>query len=98
MNAIANFLCEENKLDFQSALISDTSTDAAAIEQEIVLLQFIQDGVPKTKMASLLNLDHAHAEGVFNLIDSAFNLGSVHMGILKANQMFPEVSQKKTGD
>ena len=42
MNVIASFLRDENKLDFKSAqfltVISDTSIDAAVIEQETVLL------------------------------------------------------------
>ena len=37
-------------------------------------------------MAALMNLDHAHAEGVFNSIDSALDLCGVPMGILNANQ------------
>ena len=42
MNVISSFLREEDKLDFESAqfltVISGTSTDAAVIEQETVLL------------------------------------------------------------
>ena len=78
MTSIASFLLEQNKLEFQSArfltVFSDTSTGASVIEQETVLVQFVTDGFPKTKMASLMNLDHAHAEGVFNSIDSALDL------------------------
>jgi len=67
MSACVSKISEE----FQSVrfltILSDTSTDASIIEQEIVLLQFARYGVPKTKMAASVNIDHADAEWISTL-------------------------------
>ena len=70
MSFVVRFLCGQNKFQL---VLSDMTTDAAVIEHEIVL-RFVKDGPPKTKMAVLVNLDHVHAKGVFDSIDLALDL------------------------
>jgi hypothetical protein len=48
-------------------------------EVEIIYVRLLQDGYPKDYFVGLVDLEHAHADGVFTAIDTAMNNhGSVH--------------------
>jgi len=59
--------------DFHKAnfvtIMSDGSTDPGIVEQELVYLRYVSDGLPKVKTVDVVDLKHSHADGVVAGID-----------------------------
>ena len=52
------------------SILSDGSTDAAVLEQEVVMVRYAHDGSPITKLASLVEVSHGNADGIYSAICS----------------------------
>ena len=50
------------------SILADGSTDVSVLKQEVVYLRYIHNGLAKTTMIGIVNLDHGHAEGVFQVL------------------------------
>jgi hypothetical protein len=61
------------------SIMYDGATDTSVSEVEIIYVRLLQDGYPKDYFMGLVDLEHAHADGVFTAIDTAMNNhGSIH--------------------
>jgi hypothetical protein len=61
------------------SIMYDGATDTSVSEVEIIYVRLLQDGYPKDYFVGLVDLEHAHADGVFTAIDTAMNNhGSIH--------------------
>jgi hypothetical protein len=62
------------------SIMYDGATDTSVSEVEIIYVRLLQDGYPKDYFVGLVDLEHAHADGVFTATDTAMNNhGSVHL-------------------
>jgi len=80
-------------------IMSDGSIDVGIIEQELVYLQYVSDGLPKVKMVDVVDLNDGHADGVVAGVDRG--LGKICLSLKKfadGNSDFPNlVSQNYDG-
>lgn len=53
------------------SVLSDGSTDSGIIEQEVVYVRFVQNCQPVSKMVQCQSVNHAHAAGILEAIDTA---------------------------
>ncbi|XP_067654440.1 zinc finger protein 862-like [Haliotis asinina] len=69
VQSIANVVKENTASELEKcrfvSVLSDGSTDSAITEQEIVYVRYVtDDGVLKTRLADIVDLEHGHAKGV----------------------------------
>lgn len=60
------------------SLMFDGATDASITEVEIVYVRYVENGLPVTTYLSLQSVAHAHAQGVFDAIEKAFDDNGIH--------------------
>ena len=78
-DAIRDPIREKNENCKALSIMYDGATDTSVSEVEIIYVRLLQDGYPKDYFVGLVDLEHAHADGVFTAIDTAMNNhGSVH--------------------
>ncbi|CAH1264085.1 ZNF862 [Branchiostoma lanceolatum] len=50
------------------SVMSDSSMDRAILDQELIYITFIQDGLPVNHLVNIVTLEHAHATGILDAI------------------------------
>lgn len=51
------------------SILSDGSTDQSIVEQESIFIKFVgQTGVPETGFVDIVEIEHAHADGIYSAI------------------------------
>jgi len=50
------------------SVMSDSSMDRAILDQELIYITFIQDGLPVNHLVNIVTLKHAHATGILDAI------------------------------
>ncbi|KAK2163488.1 hypothetical protein LSH36_79g11050 [Paralvinella palmiformis] len=78
-------------------IMSDGSIDVGIIEQELVYLQYVSDGLPKVKMVDVVDLNDGHADGVVAGVDRG--LGKIGLSLKKfadGNSDFPNYTKSSS--
>lgn len=61
---------------FFSAM-ADGSTDSGIIEQELLFVRFLDNGLPVNRFLTVQSVKHANADGILQAIDNGFNYANV---------------------
>ena len=56
------------------SFLTDGSTGASILEQEVLYVLFLSKGQPVVKFLSVETLHHAHADGLKECIEESFNI------------------------
>lgn len=59
------------------SVMCDAATDVAVIEQQIVYIRYLENGIARNKYLALEAVQHANAEGLLNAINKAFERAEV---------------------
>ena len=71
-NVMRSELCTKLKASRFFSVMCDGSTDSAVLEQELIYVRFIDNGLPVSKFVSIQELKSGDAPGIIMAIDAAF--------------------------
>ncbi|XP_068671116.1 zinc finger protein 862-like [Montipora foliosa] len=69
---------EINGKRYVSVMI-DSATDASGKENETVHCRFVKDGVPTNRLVGHKEVAHAHAQGILDTVNGAFQVSGIHL-------------------
>ena len=57
--------------------MADGSTDSGVVEQELLFVRFLDNGLPVNRFLTVESVKHADADGILHAIGNGFNYASV---------------------